>query len=84
MHSKFDLTGVRTHDLQIMTVHFMSLRACSNHSVISDFLLEEYISAICEIMPGIGLIGWVAVQFREKKIWRFTLHLYIYVNISII
>ena len=26
MHSKFDPTGVRTHDLQIMTVHFMSLR----------------------------------------------------------
>ena len=25
-HSKFDSTGVRTHDLQIMTVHFMSLR----------------------------------------------------------
>ena len=23
---KFNLTGVRTHDLQIMTVHFMSLR----------------------------------------------------------
>ena len=26
MHPKFDLTGVQTHDLQIMTVHFMSLR----------------------------------------------------------
>ena len=26
MHPKFDTTGVRTHDLQIMTVHFMSLR----------------------------------------------------------
>ena len=26
MHPKFDLSGVRTHDLQIMTVHFMSLR----------------------------------------------------------
>ena len=25
-HFKFDPTGVRTHDLQIMTVHFMSLR----------------------------------------------------------
>ena len=25
-HPKFDLTGVQTHDLQIMTVHFMSLR----------------------------------------------------------
>ena len=25
-HPKFDPTGVRTHDLQIMTVHFMSLR----------------------------------------------------------
>ena len=25
-HPKFNLTGVRTHDLQIMTVHFMSLR----------------------------------------------------------
>ena len=25
-HPRFDLTGVRTHDLQIMTVHFMSLR----------------------------------------------------------
>ena len=25
-HPKFDLTGVRTHDLQIMIVHFMSLR----------------------------------------------------------
>ena len=24
MHSKFDLTGVRTHDQPIMTVHFMS------------------------------------------------------------
>ena len=23
MHPKFDLTGVRTHDLQIITVHFM-------------------------------------------------------------
>ena len=25
-HPKFDLTGDRTHDLQIMTVHFMSMR----------------------------------------------------------
>ena len=25
-HPKLDLTGVRTHDLQIITVHFMSLR----------------------------------------------------------
>ena len=25
-HPKFDPTGIRTHDLQIMTVHFMSLR----------------------------------------------------------
>ena len=25
-HLKFDPTRVRTHDLQIMTVHFMSLR----------------------------------------------------------
>ena len=25
-HPKFDLTGLRTHDLQIMTVYFMSLR----------------------------------------------------------
>ena len=25
-HPKFDPTGVRTHDLQIMTVYFMSLR----------------------------------------------------------
>ena len=25
MHPKFDLTRVQTHDLQIMTVHFMSL-----------------------------------------------------------
>ena len=25
-HPKFDLTGVRTHDLQLMTVHLMSLR----------------------------------------------------------
>ena len=25
-HPKFDLIGVRTHDLQIMTVHLMSLR----------------------------------------------------------
>ena len=25
-HLTFDLTGVRTHDLQIMTVRFMSLR----------------------------------------------------------
>ena len=25
MHTKFDPTEVRTHDLQIMTVHFMSL-----------------------------------------------------------
>ena len=25
MHPKFDLTRVRTHDLQVMTVHFMSL-----------------------------------------------------------
>ena len=24
-HPKFDPTGVQTHDLQIMTVHFMSL-----------------------------------------------------------
>ena len=26
MHPKFDPTGARTHDLQIMTVHFKSLR----------------------------------------------------------
>ena len=26
MHPKFDPTGVRTHDLQITTVHFMSLK----------------------------------------------------------
>ena len=26
MHPKFDLTGVQTHDLQIITVQFMSLR----------------------------------------------------------
>ena len=26
-HPKFNLTGVRTHNLQIMTVHFMSLRS---------------------------------------------------------
>ena len=26
MHPKFDPTGVQTHDLQIMTVHFTSLR----------------------------------------------------------
>ena len=26
MHPKFDRVGVGTHDLQIMTVHFMSLR----------------------------------------------------------
>ena len=26
-HPKFDPTGVRTHDLQIMTAHFMSLRS---------------------------------------------------------
>ena len=26
MHLKFDPTGVQTHDLQIMTVHFMSQR----------------------------------------------------------
>ena len=26
MHPKLDPTGVQTHDLQIMTVHFMSLR----------------------------------------------------------
>ena len=26
MHPKFDPIGVRTHDLQIMTVHFMSVR----------------------------------------------------------
>ena len=25
-HPKFDLTSLRTHDLQIMTVYFMSLR----------------------------------------------------------
>ena len=25
-HPKFDPTGIQTHDLQIMTVHFMSLR----------------------------------------------------------
>ena len=25
-HPKFEPTGVRSHDLQIMTVHFMSLR----------------------------------------------------------
>ena len=26
MHPQFVLTGVQTHDLQIITVHFMSLR----------------------------------------------------------
>ena len=25
-HAKFDPTGIRTHDLQVITVHFMSLR----------------------------------------------------------
>ena len=34
---KFDWAGVQTHDLQIMTVHFMSLTRCSNHLTISDF-----------------------------------------------
>ena len=29
-HPKFDPTGVRTHDFQIMTVHFMSLRRPSS------------------------------------------------------
>ena len=29
MHPKFDPTGVRTHDLRIITVHFMSLRLAS-------------------------------------------------------
>ena len=36
MNAKFDLTRVRMHDLQIMTVHFCHWDACSNHSAISD------------------------------------------------
>ena len=38
MHPKFDPLGIRTHDLQIMTVHFMSLRCLlyCDHSAISD------------------------------------------------
>ena len=40
LHTRqFNPTGVRTHDLQIMTVHFISLwEVCSNHSDTSDFL----------------------------------------------
>ena len=37
MHPEFTSTAVRTHDLQIMAVYFMSLRCLTNHSAISDF-----------------------------------------------
>ena len=37
-HPKFNLNGVRIHDLQNMTVYFMLLRHYSNHSVISELL----------------------------------------------
>ena len=43
MHLKFDPTGIRIHDLQIMTEHFMSSRPCSNHLAISDFYLYHRI-----------------------------------------
>ena len=33
MHPKFDPTGVRTHDLKIMTVHFMSVRRIYCHDL---------------------------------------------------
>ena len=36
MHPKFDLTGVRTHDLQIITVHFMHSDAYSYNVIISS------------------------------------------------
>ena len=41
MHPKFNPTAVRTHDLQTMTVQFMSLMACSNHYTISDFCSQH-------------------------------------------
>ena len=43
-HPKFDQTWARTHDLQIMTAHFMSLRRLLyNHSAISDLQLRRFV-----------------------------------------
>ena len=42
MHPKFDPTRDRTHDLQIMTVDFMSQDACSTYLAISDSLDSRF------------------------------------------
>ena len=58
MHPKFDPTGVRTHDLQIITVHFMSLR-CLFQPLISDLL------QLCARIL-LGIVYFVKKEFEER------------------
>ena len=61
MHPKFDPTGFRTHDLQIMIVHFMSLRHLST-------LLLVYNGSAYRMLHNICLIVFLYVfHFQSRR-----------------
>ena len=59
-HLNFDLTVVRTHDLQIMTVHFMSMRP--HLTLVYNAEDKSNLESIYNLCP-VGL----NIGFQDKK-----------------
>ena len=78
-HNKFSPAGVWTHDLQIMTVHFMSLRRLLKidipiHVTLSNFMQSDWCnaSAILIYLPCCNPNGIQSVtEFSEMCIKHF-------------
>ena len=64
MHPKFNLNGIRTHDLQIMTVHFMSLRH------LLEPLGHQWLTQIARTALPISIALAEQLRLSEKLTWN--------------
>ena len=72
MHPKFDQTGVQSHDLQIMTVHFMSVRR-----LLLDLVLTAQSTRPCTFRMNYVINHTKALRLitqERKHLVTFILH----------
>ena len=52
-----EVPGLRTHDFQIMTAHFIHGDTCSNHLAIGDLSDIPFSAGVTIVKPGIGTLS---------------------------